>query len=190
MTFSSTSKRALSTRGLARWSLLLLPILTSQLHALSMPQRVTMIDRRGIYVVEQPASQPYLVAVGSAPLRFSESAPEPTEVPLPRVIPAAPVEVAEHSAPTPAPTAIVPPTPAPTPVEEKAVAAPVENHGPAPLPILLDDTPRRPVRAEDVLPFFQFPGSGSSSPDMILPPAPAQTRTDVRPPSSATYQQK
>jgi len=156
-----------------------------------MPQRVTVIDRRGIYVVEQPASQPYLVAVGAAPLRFSEAAPEPTEVPLPRVITPIPVDVAEHSAQAPvAPTPVVAPAPAPAPVEEKAVVAPVENHGSNPLPVLLDDTPRRPVRAEDVLPFFQFPGSGGSSPDMILPPAATPPRTSVLPPSSATYQQK
>jgi hypothetical protein len=191
MTLSSTLQKALSTRDLARWSLLSLTILTSQLQALSMPQRVTVIDRRGIYVVEQPSSQPYLVAVGAAPLRFSEPAPEPTEVPLPRVVHPAPVEMAEQPAPpTPTVAALPPPTPS-TPVEEKVAVAPVENHGSKPLPVLLDDTTRHPVRAEDVLPYFQFPGANSSSPGMILPPEPTQVRSaSSLPSSSATYQQK
>jgi len=194
MTLSSTSQKALKPRGIARWGFLLLPLLTTQLQALSMPQRVTMIDRHGIYLVEQPSSQPYLVAVGVAPLRFSEPAPEPTEVPLPRVIPAAPVEVAEHPAPPTPPAALPPALPsvaAPAPVEEKAAVVAVESHGSKPLPVLLDDTPRRPIRAEDVLPYFQFPGANNSSPGMILPPEPTQVRsTSSLPSSSASYQQK
>jgi hypothetical protein len=63
--------------------------------------------------------------------------------------------------------------------------------GKTPPPILPDDT-RPKVRAEDFLPFFQFPGSASANGDVtVVAPVPSSAPTAAPlPASSATYRQQ
>lgn len=129
-------------------------------------------------------SRPYLKVAGIRPLRF---AAEPRPIP----------KVAPKPLPPPEPVqpVVVEPTPPPAPVVE--VKEPVVTPPPAPvqpaggkstLSILPDDT-RPTSRAEDFLPFFQFPaGDGVNvvvPASAAKPPAPGQM-----PVSSATYQQR
>jgi hypothetical protein len=137
---------------------------------------------------DNPASLPYLKVTGALPLRFEEPAPPPPDLssrpaagapPQPpfaltaEAVPAAimPVEVAQPKPDVIAPAAVLPPPTKPADIT----------------PSILPDDTRVSTRAEDFLPFFQFPGSGNG--DVTLtPPRPAQP--GQLPPSSATYQQK
>ena len=136
-------------------------------------------------------TRPYLQVAGVMPLRFAEAAPPPdlsTQLPAgapPKLIASAlpsepPTEVkvekpVEPVATKPTAPAISNPEHTSTPEKEKANTS-------TPLPILPDDT-RPKVKAEDFLPFFQFPGSSTN--DAPTPPAPGR-----QPPSSATYRQQ
>jgi hypothetical protein len=136
-----------------------------------------------------PGSRPYLSAIGAPALRFGEAPPPPDLRPAAGAPPtpkdevaAAPAEVIAHEAPIPAET------PAATTVPQNVKPEPVKRAAP---PILPDDT-RSKVRAEDFLPYFQFPGSASSTGDVtvIVPGAPAANAPAPLPPSSATYRQQ
>jgi hypothetical protein len=143
-------------------------------------------------------SRPYLTVVVPPTIRFAEHVAPRVVVPLqtgdgvqssvtaPRSAgtaagsPGSPSEtVRPNSAPTP-PAPAANPSPATTPVNEK----PEMPATPAPA-ILPDDTQPK-VRAEDFLPFFQFPGTGAGQGDVT--PAPAAP--GKLPPSSATYRQQ
>ena len=135
-------------------------------------------------------TRPYLQVAGVMPLRFAEAAPPPD---LSTQLPAgAPPKLISSSLPSEPPAEVK----TGKPVEQVAIkpatapVAPVtENTNPpekanasSPLPILPDDT-RPKVKAEDFLPFFQFPGNSTN--DAPTPPAPGR-----QPPSSATYRQQ
>jgi len=140
---------------------------------------------------DNPASLPYLKVTGALPLRFEEPPPPPPDLssrpaagapPQPpfaltsETLPSAimPVEVAPAK-----PDVILPAVVTPPPAKPAKPAEPTSS-------ILPDDT-RASTRAEDFLPFFQFPGGGNG--DVTLtPPRPAQP--GQLPPSSATYQQR
>lgn len=141
-------------------------------------------------------SAPYLLAVGSPPLRFQEFTPPPDlsiqrpatgvgstpsaistiEATVPDVI------VAASSKP------VTPSTPVETKIESKDTPLPPKKSGPA--PILPDET-RPQIRAEDFLPFFQVPGSqrGPAEVSVIVPVPPAAPAPASLTPSSATYTQ-
>ena len=140
---------------------------------------------------------PYLLVTGAPPLRFQETPPPP--VPVVRLA-AVPSPVTPASADIPAP---INPSSEPSPTTTSPVAA-IEPVSPAhptpdspqapaktPAPILPDNA-RPAIRPEDFLPYFQLPGSGRHSADVILvvpvqpstPPSPG-----TLPPSSATYTQ-
>jgi hypothetical protein len=132
---------------------------------------------------DDPASLPYLKVTGAVALRFAAPPPPPDLTSKPPA-----------GAPPPASETVHPDvTPAISPAEAaKALPSDLTPITPAAskpvnlTPTILPDDTRAAPRAEDFLPFFQFPGS--SSPDVTLaprPPAPGQL-----PPSSATYQQK
>lgn len=137
-------------------------------------------------------SYPYLKIAGSLPLRFS-AAPEVAVSP-PRA-PIAPAASLQPVSTSPAEPASNPAPPAPTlnselktpPREQPAAPAAAPNDKPV-LSILPDDT-HSPSRAEDFLPFFQFPAGGNVTvvvpASAAKPPAPGQL-----PASSATYQQR
>lgn len=139
----------------------------------------------------------YLPTVGAVALRFAPPPPVATERP-PRPQPAAAIvdTGAQATASINANASSQPPTAqdgtettlshsANTP----AVATPdlpETSSGEKPVRILPDDTPRD-IRAEDVLPYFQFSKDPDSGADVSVPFTPA---SPSQPPSSATYQLK
>jgi hypothetical protein len=210
MPFSTTTPFRLAAKLTRCLSLALLPALTSEARALSAPQRKPSV-RSATHTTTTAATllaaprraQPYLAALGSLPLRFAaapvEISDEPPKPPAPE-----PAETdslaAEGQAPLPAPvraeeTLPHPPAPEPASVSEEKSPFP-EPPAERPTPILPDDTPRE-LRAEDVLPFFRYPGgqsgSGHARPrevDVAVPFTPTHSQTPPTPPSSAIYQQK
>lgn len=140
-----------------------------------------------------PSSRPYLTTVDSPALRFSEAIPPPDLTVRPAAgAPPQPVE--EHSAPLiePATGDVTVLPPAPKPAEAVVPTEPAKVvPGKPPAEILPDDT-RPKVRAEDFLPFFQFPGSGSANGDVtVVAPVPSSAPSAAPlPASSATYRQQ
>lgn len=140
-------------------------------------------------------SRPYLAVVGSPALRFGEAIPPPDLTVRPAAG-APPQMIEEHSAPLTEPVkgdvSVVPPATvaaasASSPAPELEKSAPAKS----PPAILPDDT-RPKVRAEDFLPFFQFPGSAPANGDVtVVAPLPASAPTAAPlPASSATYRQQ
>lgn len=138
------------------------------------------------------ASRPYLTVAGAAPLRFEEpSSPPPPDHMLRPAASAPPQPAAPVAPPEPEPTKDSKSNPASTSTTPDA--APPDTAQPTPKekippPAILPDDTRPRVRAEDFLPFFQFPGSATNPNDVTLaptPPAPGR-----QPPSSATYRQQ
>lgn len=142
-------------------------------------------------------SRPYLQVASAPPLRFTELAPppdltshppagappQPAAVSLKETITETKTEPPSTPAPT-VPAIATIPVPASlggheTPVPESDTSK--EKTAP-PAAILPDDT-RPKVKAEDFLPFFQFPSNSAS--DALSAPAPGR-----QPPSSATYRQQ
>lgn len=136
-----------------------------------------------------PPSRPYLAAIGSPALRFGEAPPPPDVRPAAGAPPQPHEDIAASAAePVAADTS--------QPVTEPsgpAVAAPETKAAPVKTPpaILPDDT-RSKVRAEDFLPYFQFPGSAPATGDVtvLVPGAPAAPTAAPLPASSATYRQQ
>jgi hypothetical protein len=169
-----------TAKGRRAWLFLslLLPALASKMstQATSLPLPV---DGPAPLVPEQ-SDRPYLAFVGPPPLRFEDLLPPPDlsthptagAPPRPSAQEAMETKVAKASSVASAP---VRPTTA-----VKAIAAPAPK-GPTVAPILSDDVPAQ-VRAEDFLPYFQFPGSARAD---TAPTAPSSL-----PPSSATYTQQ
>lgn len=142
----------------------------------------------------EASSRPYLTAIGSPALRFSEAIPPPDLTVRPAA--GAPPHPPEDAALTPElskPDVTVAPVTTPpqqeVPPSEQTVAKPSTPTKP-PAAILPDDT-RPKVRAEDFLPFFQFPGSANSSSDVtVVAPLSSAPGPAPLPPSSATYRQQ
>lgn len=126
----------------------------------------------------------YLAMVGPTALRFAEAAPTlPAEPTLPSPPKPKPTAVIENHVTTPAdPGKVTQPSANDTDNTEPTTPA---GNSPKPVSILPDDT-RHEIRAEDVLPFFQFPSASDSGSAAI----PMNVPATAPPPSSATYQQK
>lgn len=138
-------------------------------------------------------SRPYLAAVGSPALRFGEAIPPP-DLSVRPAAGAPPQPIEEHSAPLIEPVQGDVTAVPPAPITNVAVSTPeLTKSTPAKSPsaILPDDT-RPKVRAEDFLPFFQFPGSTPANGDVtVVAPVPASAPTAAPlPASSATYRQQ
>jgi hypothetical protein len=154
------------------------------------------------FAIPEEESMPYLQVIGSTPLRFGAPPPPPDLSGKPAA--GAPPKPAVSSEPVRPPDLAVPSattvvsakaSPVEVPAAEAAAATPPETAAPPPSPvkrdrsplsILPDDMPSAP-RAEDFLPFFQFPGGGKSTGARSPARAPSP---DQLPPSSATYEQK
>lgn len=139
-------------------------------------------------------SRPYLSAVGAPALRFGEAPPPPDLRPAAGAPPVPKEEVHLAEAPAPAPTPLASPVasqPAEPVASSAADIAPAAKPTPgrAPAPILPDDT-RSKVRAEDFLPFFQFPVTNPNGDVTVVAPVPAANSAAPLPPSSATYRQQ
>jgi len=160
--------------------------------ALNAPQRpATSLPTTSSTLTTEHSSAPkpyrgprtYLALVGPSALRFADAEPvlpgEPTLPPPPKPKPT----VATDHAITPTDTNTTLQT-AINGTDNTDNAVPTGN-SPRPVSILPDDT-KHEIRAEDVLPFFQFPGASDSSSAAIPMSLPAA----APPPSSATYQQK
>lgn len=138
-------------------------------------------------------SRPYLATVGSPALRFGEAIPPPDLSARPAAA-APPLPAEEHAAPLVEPAkgdvTVVPPVAKPVDLPASTDTTKVAP-GKPPAEILPDDT-RPKVRAEDFLPFFQFPGSGSANGDVtVVAPVPNSAPTAAPlPASSATYRQQ
>ena len=138
-------------------------------------------------------SRPYLTVTGAAPLRFPETAPPPDlSVRLPAggpphltpVISEAPVNaVKPEDLPNPGATAAA----ATASTEQPPAPATKEKPATAGRPILPDDSKPK-VRAEDFLPYFQFPGANTDRDD--VPTTPKPPAPGILPPSSASYRQQ
>jgi hypothetical protein len=143
-------------------------------------------------------SRPYLKVSGNLALRFA-AAPRPIPLlpvkaavaadisqPVPATSPS-PAEPAVASAPAPAPVSEVkePATPAPT-VESSPTLTPANDK---PVPSILPDDTHPSTRAEDFLPFFQFPSGKDVT--VVVPASAARAPSPGQlPASSATYQQR
>jgi hypothetical protein len=133
------------------------------------------------------ASRPYLKVAGARPLRFS-AAPRPIPLIQAKVAVAAeppqPLTTAESPV-HPAPSTPVTETTEPVAAQPNVPTTPA-NDKPA-LSILPDDT-HPSTRAEDFLPFFQFPAGDVT---VVVPASAAKPATPAQlPVSSATYQQR
>ena len=139
------------------------------------------------------ASRPYLAAIGSPALRFGELPPPPDLRPAAGAPPVPKEEVSLQEPESPPPAASMPTPPeSAEPTTNVAIAPVATKTQPAriPPPILPDDT-RSKVRAEDFLPYFQFPANGANGDvTVIAPVAPAAGSVSPIPPSSATYRQQ
>jgi hypothetical protein len=164
--------------------------------ALDMPQHTgATIAVRSNAELTLPASnrrgpRTYLAMIGPGPLRFADPPPQlPPEpaIPKPPAPPPLPAEHASAKTPGSAPPPGTKAEPATTELVTPELA-PSEINSPKPILLLPDDI-KREVRPEDVIPFFQFPGSGENV-SVSVPSTPAQPRAPGQTASSATYQQK
>jgi hypothetical protein len=127
--------------------------------------------------VRLAANRPYLAVVLPRPLRF-EAPPPPIDSHIPSAAPPNPGGPAEETALANRDSVAPSAEPSPAAQEAPASAAPPSARPapaslPTPVSVIPDDTPRD-IQPQDVLPYFQFPGSP--------PPLP--------PPSSATYRRR
>jgi hypothetical protein len=137
-------------------------------------------------------SHPYLMVVGSPPLRFQEpplplGSMDPTPVappPNPATVPKPASAKASGSPPPPPAKPSVTGGPKPNSASGDAVtsAGPPIGHDQV-LPSIIPDEMRPRVRPEEFLPFFQLPGSGQQD-------GPAHEAPPALPPSSATYRKE
>lgn len=155
-------------------------------------------------------SRPYLTTLGAPQLRFAQAIPPPdltvhrtAAPPLPPTDEIGQANTAAAAAAfgsidtLPGIQAEHTPDSAPPPPElgslPESVHAPDSPAAPKPPPIsILPDDTRQKVRAEDFLPFFQFPGSGPGRSELsvIVPVPPTPPAPGTQPPSSATYRQQ
>ena len=173
---ASTPRPAWLYRFLRGLTFLLLPTwLPDNAHA-------TALARRRELPAETEPSVPYLVAMGPKPLRFQDAPVPPPDLVTRPVAGGPPQPEAPALIPAPALVAAVKPPPAETsPARPPAPAA-------TSAPSVLPDETRPKVRAEDFLPFFQFPANGDVTVVAPVPPSPPASDHPI--PSSATYRQQ
>jgi hypothetical protein len=131
---------------------------------------------------------PYLAMIGPAPLSFaSGERPLPPEPVLP-ALPKTPNNTANSAQKSPVGTTNSTAISTPSSSEATDLNATITTTSEKPISILPDDT-RREIRAEDVLPFFQFPGAPDGG-ALAVPFTTSSPRGTAAPPSSATYKQQ
>jgi hypothetical protein len=187
--FNSTSK------FLRCLSFLVLPVLASEAS-----------PRSRLKELRLPASAPatgapsYLPVVGPPPLRFAQVPPPPDLSTRPPSaappLPAVAAEIAATNAASAKSAAPAPPgvTAAPPPCEASEGSRGTTPAAPKPPPakepdVLIPDDTKREIRPEEILPFFQFPGSGNTT-TIVLPAVPSDAAPTRLPVSSAVYHQQ
>jgi hypothetical protein len=190
-----TSPVLANTRGGSLLIPLLLPALIIEVAQITAPPLKGYQEASPLSPWEE--TRPYLHVIGAPPLRFQELAPPPD-------LSARPPAAAPPVPSTKATTDIIrlPVTELPASASTAAPAVPVKSedlHANSPAanagtattpPAILPDEVGRKIRPEDLLPFFQFPGSsaridGGNVAGPQAPPSPG-----MLPPSSATYKQQ
>lgn len=149
------------------------------------PQRARTEDEQ---LTEREGSRPYLTVASAPALRVREPTPAPIYDIEPA--PAGPSYLDENSLP-----------PAPQVAKDRMEGAQMgaakspgqqdrqrRRQEEEEVPTILPDDLRKDVRPEDVIPFFQFPGS--SGPPSVSLPVPGQPPAPAQIPSSATYRQE
>jgi hypothetical protein len=161
--------------------------------ALNSPQRpavIAPVNSPAIYKSRSGHNHdtPYLAMIGPAPLSFAIGErplpPEPV-LPTPPKTPGNPLDSTQR---TPIAVTDANASSTPSPSANNELNATVTTTSEKPVSILPDDT-RREIRAEDVLPFFQFPGAPDSG-ALVVPFTTSSPRGTTAPPSSATYKQQ
>jgi hypothetical protein len=131
---------------------------------------------------------PYLAMIGPAPLCFASGErplpPEPV-LPSPAKTPDNPADATHKNPIAATDTTASPTTSSPENTDLNAI---ITTTSEKPVSILPDDT-RREIRAEDVLPFFQFPGAPDGG-ALAVHFTSSSPRGTSAPPSSATYKQQ
>jgi len=170
------------------------PAASSTLNSPQRPASLSPVNSSAIYKSRTDHinhdQQTYLAMIGPAPLRFTEGEralpPEPV---IPTPAPKQPVNLTASGQKSPLDSsghAAYPATPSTENTDLNVTLTPSSQK---PVTILPDDT-RKEIRAEDVLPFFQFPGAPESG-AVAVPFSASQPReTTAAPRSSATYQQQ
>jgi len=161
--------------------------------ALNSPQRpavIAPVNSTATYKARSGHNHdtPYLTMIGPAPLSFaSGERPLPPEPVLPTP-PKTPSKAADSTQKIPVAATDSTASSTPNSSENTDLNATVTTTSEKPVSILPDDT-RREIRAEDVLPFFQFPGAPDAG-AMVVPFTTSSPRGTTAPPSSATYKQQ
>lgn len=146
---------------------------------------------------------PYLLAVGPPPLRFAQALPLPDVSTRPASaappVPAVVEEIAAANAASAKPVGTAPPSPvappeASAPEPASVPVAPVETAKPPARtpPALIPDDTQHETRPEEILPFFQLPGSSGGAggaTTIVVPVVPAQPEEMRLPVSTAVYRQ-
>jgi hypothetical protein len=185
---SLRSRKTAKGHGAWLFLTLLLPAFASKVGSQNSLPTIQMDSDKAPYPQH---SRPYLRVVAAPPLRFDDPEPPPDLSARPPA--GGPPKLPEKDSAKPD---VILPKPAPAaqsaastltieshvgvaPVAPTATAAPA---APSSLPILPDDA-RSQVRAEDFLPYFQYPGAarsgraGEASPSSSAPPLPASSAT-------------
>jgi len=189
-TLSTVVPRVVCGLALA-WILTAMPPGASALNTPLRPAANSPVVKSNIVYKSKASNGPqtYLAMLGPSPLRFADGErPLPPEPALPAAIipkkPGLPPESAPKNSLATNNTASNPTTASSENIDTSTTP---EGNTPKPVSILPDDT-RQEIRAEDVLPFFQFPGAPDSGAVAVpftttQPRSPSQTA----PASSATY---
>jgi hypothetical protein len=164
--------------------------------ALNPPQRpavISPVKSTAVYKLgagRNHVQNTYLAMIGPAPLRFADGErplpPEPVFPPQPN--PRQPVGAPEPGQKSPLAATEQVANPAKPTTENTELTATLTTSSLKPVSILPDDT-QREIRAEDVLPFFRFPGASDSG-AVAVPFTTSEPRGTTAPRSSATYQQQ
>lgn len=148
---------------------------------------------------EGDGSSAYLPVIGPPPLRFAQAPPPPDLSTRPAATdpprPSAEEEIAAANAASVKPTA--PYRGDATGAEQSQIApvetspttppAPVKAPGNRETPAILPDETQHDTRPEEVLPFFQFPGSSRTT--IVVPSVPTSNESTRLPVSSAVYRE-
>jgi hypothetical protein len=180
--------------------ILVLTTLPLDVSALNSPQRPAVLSLAKSTAEFNPGPghyrgpRTYLAMLGPAPLRFAEGQlqlppePVPPAPPKPKEPAIAATPTQTQSTPTPVVTTELIAKPIANTPEDTELNGIQPHSTLKPVSILPDDT-KREIHAEDVLPFFQFPGAPDSV-GIAVPFSTSQPRGTTAPPSSATYNQQ
>jgi hypothetical protein len=182
---------------LLRYSFFLLALaLASEATPRARPQSM----RSSSPLPEGDGSSAYLPVIGPPPLRFAQAPPPPDLSTRPAATdpprPSAEEEIAAANAASVKSTAVSPGDAigsdqrqmSPVETAPTTPPAPVKAPGNRETPAILPDETQHDTRPEEVLPFFQFPGSSRTT--IVVPPVQTSNEPTRLPVSSAVYRER